>query len=270
MKVYISVDMEGIAGIVTFPQTESGQADYGAARKWLMAETNAAIEGALEAGADEIVVNDAHGGMCNLLYDELHPAARLVSGPLKPLAMMAGIDASFAAAMFIGYHAKAGAPGVLAHTWTSRLAGLWINGVEVGEWGMNAALAGHFHVPVVLVTGDDCLVREAKAELGDIETVVVKQALSRYAAMSLPRQQVLAEIRAGAARALRRRQTISPYRPALPLELQVKFTMPQSADSAAMLPRSRRLDPLTIAYEAGDAVEMFQALYSLFALLAYT
>ena len=155
MKVYISADMEGTSGIVHSNQTEPEHAEYPAARKLMIGEVNAAIEGAFKGGAKEVLVNDSHDGMRNLAVEDMHPDAIVLSGAPKPHSMMTAIDASFDAAFFTGYHARAGSSFAnLDHTWDGPrvIQGVWLNGVEVGEVGLNAALAGH-HVSVVPVAG---------------------------------------------------------------------------------------------------------------------
>lgn len=269
MKVYISVDMEGVAGVAVWPQTENGQGDYNIAREWMLEETNAAVRGALEAGATDVLVNDAHGSMRNLVYHRLHPAARLITGSPKPMSMMAGIDNSFDAAMFVGYHASGGSFGVLAHTWTSKVTGVRVNGKHIGEWGLNAMIAGHYGVPVVMVSGDDQVAGEVHQGLGSVETVVVKRALSRYAAESLPRAVATEAIYQGAKRAMSLIGTVQPYRPAFPARLEVDLGMPQMADAASVLPGAERVGPLTVAYSAPDALTNFRAFYSMMALVAY-
>ena len=269
MKVYLSVDMEGVAGVAAWPQVTPGDPAYAIARRWMIEEANAAVEGALEAGAREVLVNDSHSSMRNLPLDQIHPAARLITGSLKPLGMMAGIDDSFDAAMFVGYHARGGGEGVLAHTWSSSVIGCRLNGREVGEWGLNAMIAGHFGVPVVLITGDDRLAAEVATELPNTEVVVVKRALSKFAADSLPRAEATAAIRAAARRALERRGEVAPYRPATPIRLEVDFNLAELADDAATLPRAERTGPLTVAYTAADAIEAWRAFYTMMALARY-
>lgn len=269
MKVYISVDMEGVAGVAEWPQTENGQGDYSIAREWMLEETNAAVQGALDAGATDIIVNDSHGSMRNLVYHRLHPAAKLITGSPKPMSMMAGMDNTFAAAMFVGYHASGGGYGVLAHTWTSRVTGVRVNGVHVGEWGLNAMIAGHYGVPVVLVTGDDQVAREVRQELGSVETVIVKRALGRYAAESLPKAKATEAIYQGAKKALGLVGTVQPYCPSFPARLEIDLGAPHMADAAAVLPGAERISPLSVAYTAENALENFRAFYSLMALVAY-
>ena len=187
MRVYISVDMEGIAGVAHEDQTDPiaprHAGEYNRFRRLMTNEANAAILGALEAGAKAVLVNDSHWLMRNLLAEELHPAAELISGGPKRLSMVEGIDAGFDAAMFIGYHAQAGTRhATIDHTYTSRVHQARVNGQAVGELALNAAMAGLHGVPVALISGDQALAAETRALLGsDVETVVVKHAVGRFA-----------------------------------------------------------------------------------------
>src|SRR6266542_1531997 len=191
MRIYISVDMEGIAGVVHEDQTNPVDprcaAEYARFRKLMTGEANAAVEGALAAGATQFVVNDSHWDMRNLLPEELHEAAELLSGGPKRLSMLEGIERGFDAALFIGYHARAGTPrAVLDHTIMDAVRDVRLNGRSMGELGLNAALAGAYGVPVALVSGDRATAEEARALLGrGIETVIVKEAVSRHAARSV-------------------------------------------------------------------------------------
>src|SRR5256712_9540605 len=205
MHVYISVDMEGIAGVVhesqTDPTTPAFAAEYGRFRRLMTAEANAAVEGALAAGATKVLVNDSHWFMRNLVAEELHPGAELLSGDPKPSSMVQGIEDGFDAALFIGYDAGAGTRNaILDHTYADRVAEVRLNGRAVGELGLNAALAGAHGVAVALVSGDAALAAEAKQLLGDaVTTVVVKQAVSRHAARSVAPAVAFRMIREGVA-----------------------------------------------------------------------
>ncbi len=223
MRVYVSVDMEGIAGVVHESQTDPTDpacaVEYGRFRCLMTAEANAAIEGALAAGAKNVVVNDSHWFMRNLLAEELHEAAELVSGDPKPHSMMQGIEAGFDAALFIGYHARAGTRNaILDHTYADRIHEVRLNGKPVGELGLNAAFAGAHGVPVALVSGDSALATEAKDLLGDdVAAVVVKQAVSRHAAQSVAPAAACQLIRDGSTgrsfcRPRSRSRSISPRR----------------------------------------------------------
>ncbi len=229
MRVYISVDMERVAGVVhesqTDPTNPACAAEYGRFRRLMTAEANAAIEGALTAGATKVVVNDSHWFMRNLLAEELNQAAVLVSGDPKRWSMMEGIDGGFDAAMCIGYHARAGTKNaVLDHTYTDRVLEARLNGRAVGEFALNAALAGSFGVPVVLASGDNALAAEAKELLGDaVHCVVVKEAVSRHAAKSVAPAVACRLIRDAAADALRQKPLPRPYIVQAPVSLEVDF-----------------------------------------------
>ena len=263
MRVYISVDMEGVAGVVHEDQTdpiESRHAgEYNRFRRLMTNEANAAIAGALEAGATGVLVNDSHWLMRNLLAEELNPAAELMSGGPKRLSMVEGIDGGFTAAMFVGYHARAGTRhATIDHTYTSRVYEARVNGQPVGELALNAALAGVHGVPVALVSGDQALAAEARALLGqDVETVVVKEAVGRFAAKSLAPSAACQRIRAGAAAALKRKHT--PFTFEAPIRLEVDFVVSQMADMAELVPGSSRTGGRTVSFTGGDYREVFRA-----------
>src|SRR5579859_7039359 len=187
MKVYISTDFEGVAGIVDWDQIMVGSHDYELGRRLLLGELNAAIDGALQAGAQTVLVNDSHSSMRNLDPDQLHGSASLLSGKHKPLYMMEGLDSSFDAIFFIGYHGSIGAShAVLSHSYNPRA--IWearINGEIVGESALNALVAAHYGVPIALVTGDEVTVAEAERLAPPPHGVAVKRGVSRTAAESL-------------------------------------------------------------------------------------
>jgi len=272
MRVYISVDMEGIAGVVHEDQTNPVDprcaSEYARFRKLMTAEANAAIEGALEAGASQVLVNDSHWFMRNLLAEELNQAAVLVSGDPKRWSMMEGIDDGFDAAMCIGYHARAGTKNaVLDHTYTDRVLEARLNGRPVGEFALNAALAGSFGVPVVLASGDNALAAEAKELLGDaVHCVVVKEAVSRHAAKSVAPAVACRLIRDAAADALHQKPLPRPYIVQAPIGLEVDFQLTVMADRAELLPGAKRAGPRTIAYMHEDYRELFRAWRALYSL----
>jgi D-amino peptidase len=203
LKVYISVDMEGISGVNSDNQTSAAGAEYGRARKLMVEDANAAIRGAFEGGATEVVVNDSHGSQRNLLPEDLDPRARLISHSFKRHGMMEGLDETFAAVIFVGYHAKAGAPrGLFAHTGSGVLRDLQVNGVSVGEGGMNAMLAQWHGVPVVLVTGDDVAVEEQLVTVPNVRGVVVKRAINTRAVELRPLAEARREIQQAAREAV--------------------------------------------------------------------
>lgn len=197
-KVYISVDMEGISGVNGDDQTSPGGAEYGRARKLMVEDANAAIRGAFEGGATDVLVNDSHGFQRNLLPEDLDPRARLISHSYKRYGMMEGLDETFDAVVFVGYHAKADSPrGLFAHTGSGVVRDLQVNGRSVGEGGMNAALAAWYGVPVVTVTGDDVAVEEVKAVVPGIRGVVVKRAINVRAVELRPLPDARRDIQAG-------------------------------------------------------------------------
>lgn len=214
-KVYISVDMEGISGISGDDQLSPTGAEYGRSRKLMAEDTNAAIRGALAAGARDILVNDSHGGQRNLLPEDLNPAARLISHSFKRYGMMEGLDETFSAIIFVGYHAKAGTPtGLFAHTGSGVVLDLEINGRSVGEGGLNAALADWYGVPVVMVTGDDVAVKQVRESAKEARGVEVKRAINLRAVELLPlsraRQEIETAARESVATAPRRTATRAP------------------------------------------------------------
>lgn len=262
MRVYISVDMEGVAGVVHEDQTDPIEprhaGEYNRFRRLMTNEANAAIAGALEGGAKAVLVNDSHWLMRNLLAEELNPTAELLSGGPKRLSMVEGIDTGFDAAMFIGYHARAGTRNAsIDHTYTSRVYEARINGEPVGELALNAAMAGLHGVPVALVSGDQALAAEARALLGTVETVVVKEAVGRFAARSLAPSVACDKIRAGAVAALGRKH--SPFRISAPIRLEVDFTLTQMADMAELVPGSSRTGGRSVSYTGEDYREVFRA-----------
>ncbi|HET7599099.1 MAG TPA: M55 family metallopeptidase [Gemmatimonadales bacterium] len=268
MRVYISVDMEGVAGIVHEDQTNPVDprcaGEYSRGRRLMTAEANAAIEGALAAGAAYVLVNDSHWLMRNILADELDQRAELMSGDPKRLSMMEGIEAGFDAAVFIGYHARAGtALAMLDHTMTDELRDVRLNGRSVGEIGLNAALAGAYGVPVAFVSGDRACADEAREFLGpDVQTLAVKHAVSRSAARSLPPAVACRQIRDGVAAALGRRH--EPVRIASPATIEVDLTFTHQADYAELVPGAVRRGPLTVSYTHADYKELFRAFRAIY------
>jgi D-amino peptidase len=264
MQVYLSVDMEGVAGVVHVDQTRRTGHDYERARHWMTAEANAAIEGAFDAGAAAVLVNDSHGDMRNFVLDELDPRAELISGSLKPLSMVEGIHERFGCALFVGYHAGAGSrAGILDHTYYGRVvARCRVGGRDWNETAINAAMCGSLGVPVALVTGDSTVCAQAKEHLGDVETVSVKEAITRYAARALHPTRARELIRVGAARAVKRarERELKPFTPAPPFELEIDFVNAACADAAELVPGTVRRDGLCCGYRAADAGTLIQVI----------
>lgn len=269
MKVFISCDLEGISGVVSREQTTQEGKDYARARELMTAEVNAVVEGALSAGATEVVVNDSHGPMTNLLIEKIHPGATLITGAPKPLSMMQGIDSTFQAAIFVGYHARMGTHGVLSHTISGAVvANIWVNNILVGETGINAGLAGYFGVPVVLVTGDDVVCEEAKSLLPWVHTATVKRAVNRNSAQCLPPERVKEVLRDATIRALGDIKNAKPWLPASPVTFKVEFKDSGLQANAARMPFVKEIDPRTLAFTADDYLTAFTGLRSMIALAA--
>ena len=236
-------------------------------RKLMTADVNAAIEGALLGGTDEILVNDSHWNMRNILLEELHPKAELILGNGKPLSMMQGIDDSFDLAMFVGYHARAGTPAaVMDHTIFARMVqDVWFNGTLVGETGINAGLAGYFGVPVGAVTGDDKVALEASSLLKGIETAIVKVGIDRYAARCLPVERSHELIKNAAKKAVERRTEFKPLKYSN-AKFTVRFASTAEAAIASRLPTVIQEDSRTISVACEDYLEAFKRFRAILAL----
>jgi D-amino peptidase len=264
LKLLIAVDMEGISGVTTWDQVTPGHAEWQRFRKIMTADVNAAIEGALEGGADQVVVTDGHWNGDNILIEELNPRARLNTGSPSPFSMVEGVQDGVDAAFFVGYHARNGtANAILDHTWSAaRIHNLYINGRVTGEAGWNAALCGHFNVPVLLMSGDQSAAAEAQDWIPGIETVISKTAHGRWAAEVLLPSVVQANLRAAAAAAIRgfvMGRAPAPLRPATPLTIRIEFVGSDMGDKAALLPGIRRLDGRILEYDAPDMPAAYQA-----------
>ena len=262
MKLLIAADMEGVSGVTRWEETDPAHSEYSRFRKIMTDEINAAIAGAADAGVNELVVSDGHGDGTNILIEELDQNARLNSGGNSPLSMVQGVDQATSGIIFIGYHARAGSQNaVLAHTWSSgRIANLWLNGVLVGEYGLNAAVAGHFGVPVIMISGDQTACAQAVELLGDLETVAVKQASGYFAAECLSPKVTIPMIRESAKRAVLRLKdgtSPKPFRVKAPVRVTVEFRQPEAADRAVRLPGAKRLDGLRIDFTVPDMLAAF-------------
>ncbi|MFQ6016543.1 MAG: M55 family metallopeptidase, partial [Anaerolineae bacterium] len=250
--------MEGISGIVDGSHTDPSHKEYERGRKFMTGDVNAAVEGALAGGATEVVVNDSHWTMHNILIEELHEAAQLISGAPKPFSMMQGLDDSFDAVFLIGYHAQAGtAEAILDHSYTGFVHQISLNGQPLGEPGFNAALAGYYGVPVVLVSGDRAMVEEARRLFAPAESVVVKEACGRSAAKCLPLKTARNRIREAAARALEKGGKPFVFEP--PITLTIRFSKSSQADMAQLVPGARRLDGYSLEFTDDDLPTIYKA-----------
>ena len=259
-KIFISVDMEGISGIGTGAMTSATGKDYATGRRLMTADVNAVVDAIFAHGPAEVLVNDSHGDHQNLLHTELDPRVTYVQGAIKPLGMVSGLDASFDAAIFVGYHAKAGDPtGFLAHTGTGSVKGLWLNDIEVGEAGMNAAFAGMHGVPVILTAGDSAFTAEIRGFL-DAETVTTKVSVTPAAARLRHPQLVHQDLQAAVHTALDRLAAgdFRPWHVGTPVDIRMRFTAPTHVAILQSIPGMSRIDGYTAAYSATDADEAYR------------
>ncbi len=258
LKIFISADMEGVVGAVTGEQLGPGGFEYARFREFMTAEVNACIEAAREAGAGSIVVADSHGNGQNLLIEKLPDDVTVVRSWPRPLAMMQGIDETFDGAIFLGYHTSTtNDQGVRAHTFSSaNLTAVRLNGAPMPEAGVNAAIAGHFGVPVLMISGDDAIVAEAQSLLGDIEGAVVKWAYGFHSARTLTPAAANEVIRDKTRAAIRRRGELEPYRLDSPIELEVSFKHYRPVELLGYLKGVERIDSHTIRYVGEDMVEI--------------
>ena len=258
LKIYISADMEGVVGVVTNEQLGPQGFEYARFREFLTNEVNTAISAAFEAGATEIVVSDSHGNGQNLLIEKLPSNVLVVRAWPRPLMMMQGIDETFAGAIFIGYHtATTNSQGVRAHTISSaRLADVRLKGVSVSEAGLNAAIAGHFNVPVIMISGDDAVVKETQALLGDVEGAVVKWASGFHSAKTLVPEAGYVLIREKVKKAIGRIKDFKPYKLAAPIQLDVRFKNYRPSEVLSYLSIVERTDAHSIRFTGKDMVEV--------------
>lgn len=264
MKVFISADIEGVSGVVHGEHTARDGKEHDYARVLLSEEVNACISGVLAAGAKEVVVNDAHGTMRNIYHERLHPKAELILGSPKKLAMMEGIDETFDAAFFLGYHTKMGSNGILNHTFHGGVVrAVVVNGVEVGEFGLNALVAGAKEVPVVFTSGCDLLIEEAKALIPSIHPALVKRTINRTVAQNLHPVKARERIEQVAQEALQQGSNISPFTMQGPFTFELKFLTTGLADAAEIMPSVERKDSLTVSFQTEDVVVGYQLIRSL-------
>ena len=258
LKIYISADMEGVVGAVTGEQLGPQGFEYARFREFMTQEVNAAIEAAFAAGATEIVVSDSHGNGQNLLIEKLPKNILLVRAWPRPLMMMQGIDETFAGAIFLGYHtATTNSQGVRAHTISSaRLADVRLKGVSVSEAGLNAAIAGHFNVPVIMISGDDAVVKETQALLGDVEGAVVKWASGFHSAKTMMPDAAYQLIREKVKKAIGRINDFKPYKLAPPIQLDVRFKNYRPSEVLSYLSIVERTDAHSIRFTGKDMIEV--------------
>ncbi|MFM9281465.1 M55 family metallopeptidase [Paenibacillus jiagnxiensis] len=261
MKLYISVDMEGITGLVDHTFVDSSRYNYPRGQKIMTAEANHVIETAFFEGFSEVVVNDSHSKMNNLLIEELHQETQLISGDVKPFSMVQGLDSSFAGAAFLGYHSMAAKRGVMSHTMIFGVRGMHINDTAVGELGFNAYVAGYYGVPILLVAGDDETALEAEALIQGVTTAIVKKRISRSAAICLTPEKSGALLREKAKEAIAARDRIKPLVPPDKPVLSIEFANYGQAEWANLMPGTKiESGSPVVTYEAKDILEAYQAM----------
>lgn len=260
LKVFISVDMEGISGVVNTDDTSRSGQDYGYFRTVMTREANAAIEGALAAGATEILVRDSHGSARNLLPELLNRNARLLrdwSG--GHLSMMEGIDESFDAVIFVGYHAKAGTDNaILDHTSSGSVTNVEINGISMPEAGYNALMAGYYDVPVVFVAGDQALCDQVVERFAEVETVAVKEGIGA-ASLGLHPEVAREKIRVGVEHALRNLDNYQPYKLSAPYTLVLTMKTESVIHNGALYPGAKRTGDWELTFTGDDVMEIMRA-----------
>ena len=260
MKIFIMTDLEGATGVAgNWPDFNPGGREHEAARRFLTGDVNAAIEGAFEAGAKEVVVLDGHGAAFSILLEELDPRAQLIRG--RRLQELEGLDETFDLMFAVGAHAMAGTPnGLLTHTLSSvGIDNIWLNNKPVGEIGLWAALAGHYDVPLGLVTGDLAATREAEHLLGRVFTVAVKEATSRFAARCLHPRESHRLIRDAARKAVENIDDFVPYKPDVPIELKVEYHNSERADRISQKKDVVRIDGRTVLARGDNILELYSA-----------
>ncbi|CAM3572064.1 M55 family metallopeptidase [Cytobacillus oceanisediminis] len=264
MRLYISADIEGISGVVHQEHTARDGREHDRARKYMTDEINACIEGALEAGVKEILVNDSHGTMRNVLLERLHSEAQLISGSPKKFAMMEGIDEHFDVAIFLGYHTRMGTYGVLNHTFHGgAVKNITINGTDYGEFGLNAAIAGRFRVPVIMVSGCSLVAEEAREFIPLIKTAIVKETINRTTARNLSIKKAHQVLREKTIQAIQDRENIQPFVIDSLLEVKVSFLHSGLADIAEILPAVTRSGPTSVDFTSESILEAYRYIRSL-------
>lgn len=267
MKVLISTDIEGVAGVFHAEQVRAGNGEYERARAWMTGEANAAVQGAFAGGATEVLVNDSHGGFRNLLPDQIDERARLVLGKPRYLGMMGGLEEGCDAVMMVGYHSRAQGRGILAHTINSfAFARVTINGRELGEAGLYGALAGELGVPVILASGDDVFIEETRPLFPQAQWVQTKVAHGQGSGVTLSPAAVRRAIAQAAEQAVRNAGQAVPLRIGGPIECRLQTQSPALADLFCMWPSLERVDGVTLRFEVQTMQAAIRTLNSLAAM----
>ena len=267
MKILIASDMEGITGVTNWDQVTPGHPEYARFRKLMTDDVNAAVRGAFGAGANEVVVADGHWNGSNILIEELDPRARLNSGSPAPFGMMQGVDQKVDGVLFIGYHARQGSQwAVLDHTWSNTcVANVWLNDKFAGEYTLNAALAGHFNVPVLMISGDQTVCAQATEQIGALETAVVKQASGHFSADCLPpevSQKLIESAAQRAIKSMKKKTAPKPFILKTPIKVTVELNSSDMADKAMLMPGVTR-EGLKLSFVADDMPKAYSAFRTL-------
>lgn len=271
MKLYMSVDMEGITGLVDHTHVDSALHNYERCRVIMTNEANYVITSAFENGCKEVIVNDSHSKMNNLLIELLHPDTQLITGDVKPFSMVQGLDESFTGAVFVGYHARAGQKGVMSHSMIFGARNMYINDAAIGELGFNAYVAGYYGIPVLLVAGDDQAAKEAEELIPNVTTAVVKETISRSAAKSLTPVKAGQLLKEKTAFALKNAHQVKPLTPPDNPVLRIEFTNYGEAEWASLMPGTKLEEGSTVVrFQAKDILEAYKAMLVMTELAMHT
>ncbi len=269
MRLYVSCDMEGTAAVCSWMQCDpSNTREYPIYRRYMSQEVRAAVEGARSAGVTDVLINDSHWDMRNLLWEELPADVRVVSGSRKPFSMAEGLDRGFGGAFFTGYHAKIGdANGVLAHTYSGdTLYNVRINGVACSEALLNAAMAGYYGIPLLLVSGDRVVIEHVKEYMPWVTGVVVKEGIGHYSTNSVTPKAAQQLLREGAAEAIRNAPAAKPFTFDPPVSMEIDFTRVEQADFVELMPGFERIGGRTVRFNHDDYKMIFRAFVAAFRL----
>ncbi|MBD7937402.1 M55 family metallopeptidase [Cytobacillus sp. Sa5YUA1] len=261
MKLYVSVDMEGITGLADHTQVDSAKNNYERGRRIMTDEANYVITEAFNQGFEEVLVNDSHSKMNNLMIEYLHPDTSLITGDVKPYSMVEGLDESYAGAIFVGYHARASMKGVMSHSMFFNVRNMFINDVVVGELGFNAYVAGYYGVPVIMVAGDDQAAKEAESLIPHITTAVVKETITRSAVKSLTPAKAEILLKEKTVQAIENKERVKPLVPPENPVLKIEFANYGQAEWAALMPGTYLEEGTTIVqFQAKDILEAYRAM----------
>jgi D-amino peptidase len=261
MNIYMSVDMEGITGLVDHTHVDSSKHNYERGRIIMTEEANAVIHAAFDSGCSQVLVNDSHSQMNNLLIEKLHPETKLISGGVKPFSMVQGLDETFQGAFFVGYHARASMKGVMSHSMIFGVRHMYINDTPIGEMGFNAYVAGYYGVPVLLVAGDDQAALEAESLIPNVTTAIVKETISRSVAKSLTPVKAHELLKEKTKEALLNRKNVEPLIPPDNPVLRIEFANYGQAEWASIMPGTvLEPDTTTVRFEAKDILEAYRAM----------